>query len=118
MTKNVLIVEDDPILADAVASLVEATLGRRAVEAREAVPRPGSERMLETLIGLPEAVALPALAERLDHLRHLHLREDLRGDWAERHREAVAVWLPFAERVHTGLAARFSHWQKAFARRL
>lgn len=112
------VLESEDAELEAPAAGVESALGRAAVEAREAVPRPGSEAMLEALVGLPSEVALAALTERLDHLRHLHMREDLRGVWAERHREAVEVWLPFSARTHPRLAARFAHWERAFRRRL
>ena len=103
---------------EAAASRVESGIGADALEAREAVPRPGSDRMLERLVGLPGQLALAALAERLDHLRHLHQREDLRPVWAARHREVQEVWLPFAQRTHPRLATRFAHWERTFRRRL
>jgi hypothetical protein len=74
--------------------------------------------MLERLVGLDDGLGLAVLAERLDHLRHLHLRPDLRGCWGRRHEEVSAVWLPFANRTHAGLGRRFAHWERTFARRL
>jgi len=92
----------DPGVAELVASL----------------PLPGDERLLERLVTLDEGARLAALAERLDQLRHLHLREDLAPLWAAHHEEAGAVWGPVAERTHPRLATRIRHWHGAFARRL
>ncbi len=97
---------------------IRSALPGDVLDAVRAMPSPGDPELLERLVGLPEAVAVASLAERLDHLRHLHLRDDLRDLRAERHAEAEAVWLPFAERVHPGLAVRFAHWARTFARRL
>ena len=92
--------------------------GARIVADLAALPLPGDERLVERLVGLSREGALAALAERLDHLRHLHLRDDLRPRWAERHREVVGAWLPFAERTEPRLATRFAHWERTFRRRV
>lgn len=92
-------------LGDAVASVVES------------IPLPGDERLTERLVLLDPEARLAALAERLDHLRHAHLREDSAW-WRAVHEEAGAVWLPVAERTHPRLATRYRHWHRAFARRL
>jgi len=97
---------------------IESALGASVAEWAEAVPLPGDEDAAERLVTLPSDAALVALAERLDQLRHLHLRDDLRASWASRHRETVDVWLPMAERSHPKLAARYAHWVRTFARRL
>jgi hypothetical protein len=95
-----------------------ARFGAPTRENLSALPPPGDARLAERLVGLPHELALAALAERLDHLRHLHLRDDLRRDWRGRHREVVEVWLPFAERTEPRLATRFAHWERTFGRRL
>jgi hypothetical protein len=95
-----------------------ARVGPRTLDDLSAMPLPGDERLMERLVGLPRGLALAVLAERLDHLRHLHLREDLWPHWVERHREVVEAWLPFAERAEPGLATRFGHWERTFRRRL
>lgn len=91
-------------LGDAVASLVAS------------LPPPGDGRLAERLVTLEEGARLAALAERLDQLRHAHLRPDL--DWRALHEEAGATWLPVAERTHPRLADRYRHWHRAFGRRL
>jgi len=95
-----------------------ARFGQQTLDDVSALPLPGDERLMERLVGLPHGLALAAFAERLDHLRHLHLREDLRPYWVERHREVVEAWLPFAERADPRLATRFGHWERTFRRRL
>lgn len=83
-----------------------------------AVPMPGREDLTEKLVVAPEPVRLVALAERLDHLRHAHMR-DAADAWRRAvHAEAMRVYLPVAERTHPKLAARYRHWGTAFARRL
>lgn len=97
---------------------IEETLGPAALRAVESIPRPGDERLAERLITLGPGVSLAALAERLDHLRHLHLREDLVDLWAETHREVLRAWLPFAQRVDRQLAVRYAHWARTFVKRI
>lgn len=82
------------------------------------VSEPGSTSPVEELILLPTGLALVVLAERLDHLRHLHLRPELRPVWEDVHRDVRAVWLPLAQRVSDRLATRYAHWVRAFDRRL
>lgn len=97
---------------------VEEALGPAALRAVESIPRPGDERLVERLLTLGPGLSLAALAERLDHLRHLHLREDLIDAWAETHREVTAAWLPWARRVHPKLAVRYAHWARTFVKRI
>lgn len=92
-------------LGDAVASIVAS------------LPLPDDERLSERLVLLERGPRLAALAERLDHLRHAHLRPDLAW-WRALHAEASAVWLPVAERTHPRVATRYRHWHRTFARRL
>ncbi len=82
------------------------------------VPMPDTETLAEALVMADERVRLVALAERLDHARHAHLRE---ADDAWRralHEQVGAVYLPVAERTHERIAQRYRHWWRAFARRL
>jgi hypothetical protein len=97
---------------------VRATLGEDVAAAARDVPHPGDEALVERLLMLPNDVALAVLAERLDHLRHLHLRPDLERLRGARHDEVVRAWHPFAERVDARLATRYGHWVRTFARRL
>lgn len=79
------------------------------------VPARDGERLLERLVSAPDAVRLVALAERLDHARHLHLEPDL--DWPAFHHETCAIYAPVAERIHPTLARRFAWWCRTFDRR-
>jgi len=96
----------------AMASAVDASV----LSLVRAVPASGSELLAETLVTAEDAVRLIAVAERLDHLRHAHLRDDM--DWRARvYAEAVAVYQPIAERTNAKLAGRYRHWCRAFERR-
>lgn len=97
---------------------VEEALGTAALRAVESIPLPGDERLVERLLGLGPGLSLAALAERLDHLRHLHLRDDLVDSWADTHREVTEAWLPYAQRVHPKLAVRYAHWTRTFVKRI
>jgi hypothetical protein len=77
------------------------------------VPR---ERLLEELVVTDERVVVMLLAERLDHARHLHLRNDL--DWRDFYDEMLDVWLPAAHRFSPGIARRLDRWEESFRRRL
>jgi len=96
---------------------IRETLGSVVADLLEAVPDAASDRLVEELVTAPEPVQWIALAERLDHFRHLHMREGTER-WPDLHEEGTTVWLPVAERVHARLATRYRHWQKVFARRL
>lgn len=97
---------------------IRAAVGGDAAELVAALPISGDEDLAERLVTAPEPVRLVALAERLDHLRHAHLREaDAR--WRRSvHDEAEAVYRPVAHRTHARLAQRYDHWCRTFARRL
>ena len=80
---------------------------------RNAAPRSGSATLLEDLLASEREVVLVTLAERLDQVRHAHMW----GDPAEArvaHQEACEVYLKIAERTHARLAARYTHWCRAF----
>jgi len=84
-----------------------------------AVPRASSDALAEALVTASSEARLVALAERLDHVRHAHLRRDRDDHWRADALESVrSVYLPVAERTHPRLAQRFRHWSQAFARRL
>jgi len=91
-------------------------VGQEVLDFRERVPRPGSERLLEDLLGSGPQVVLVALAERLDHLRHAHLWGDLNAARAA-HVEGSAVYLAMAERAHPLLARRYIHCCGTFSRK-
>lgn len=97
---------------------IRAEVGEDVAGLVAAVPMPRRETLAEELIAAPERVRLVALAERLDHLRHAHMREVDQAWRRAVHEEAMRVYLPVAERTHGKLAARYRHWGRAFARRL
>jgi len=99
-----------PVLAEAFGASILGTL--------DSIPRPGDERLVERLVALGPGLSLATLAEQLDHLRHLHMREDLMGVWADVHAEVMGAWLPFSQRVHPRLATRYAHWARTFVRRI
>jgi (p)ppGpp synthase/HD superfamily hydrolase len=79
-------------------------------------PMVHDQLLLEALLELPMELARMALAERLDHLRHLHLEDDLLRR-RRMHREAEEVYAPLAHRVDPVLARRYDWWCRMFARR-
>ncbi len=84
----------------------------------EAVPRDDDvddKRLLEDLVTAVPGAARIALADRLDHARHLHLTPADR--WTTFHARVQAVWLPAAERTDPVLGRRFRWWTRMFARR-
>ena len=97
---------------------VLGTFGGVIAELVNAVPRPDAERelLLEALVTAPYDVALIAVAERLDHARHLHFRDP--AVWPSFFRQIVDVYLPAATRVSERLEVRLAHWSQAFERRL
>jgi len=98
---------------------VRAALGEPIADMVASLPMPGDKRLLERLVTLDQDALLAALAERLDQLRHAHVRKDHDLEWRTRiHEEAGAVWGPVAERTHPRLGDRFRHWHTAFGRRL
>lgn len=96
---------------------IGSAVGPDVEELVAAAPPPGAEGLAEALVVAPEEVRLVALAEHLDHLRHLHVRGP-EPDWPERLDEVEAVWLPVAERTHARLATRYRHWARIFRRRV
>ncbi len=71
--------------------------------------------LLEQLVVADSRVLLIALAERLDHARHLHLMP--REEWTDFHRQVRDIHLPLAQRAHPRLARRYDWWTATFARR-
>ncbi|HSW28858.1 MAG TPA: hypothetical protein VLH75_05095 [Longimicrobiales bacterium] len=99
-------------------SILHRVLGTDVAALAGAVPMPGGEGLAYDLVIAEERVRLVALAERLDHLRHGHLRDADHAWRAAVHREAMAVYLPMAHRTHPRLAQRYEHWGRTFAKRL
>ena len=92
-------------------------LGHHVALLAEAVPDPADEETLvERLVTASDDVALIALAERLDHARHLHMRE--RSLWRAYFDQTASVYMPLAQRVSEDLFLRFFRWATAFEKRL
>lgn len=104
----------DADLAPPLTALSRAA-GAGAVAIAAAVPLPGGE-LLERLVTADDDVAVAALAERLDQVRHLHLRPEL--PWHRMHAEVEEVYMPVAHRLSPPLGRRFERWAEAFRRRL
>lgn len=98
------------VLAESVGPATAAAVGT--------IPLPGDEQLVERLLSLGPGGSLAALAERIDQLRHLHLREDLAAGWADAYEEVTGAWLPFALRTHEQLARRYAHWARTFVKRI
>ncbi len=96
---------------------VRDSLGDDVADLLESLPLPGDEQLTARLVTLDEGPRLAALAERLDHLRHAHLRKDPVW-WHALREETVAAWAPVAERTHARLADRYRAWLRAMDRRL
>ena len=132
--RTAVVLLDDVGLADPVALAAASVLDTRrddlappddevtervsaAVTAfRRAVPRSGSDTLLEDLLASEHDVVLVALAERLDQVRHAHMWGDL-GEARTAHQEASEIYLKMAERAHSRLAARYTQWCRAFGER-
>jgi len=97
---------------------VERVGGSVAAGIVRSAPLAGDDALAEKLVALEAGASMVCLAERIDQLRHLHLREELRPLWGQRYEEVVRVWSPVAERTHPRLATRLRHWTKTFAKRL
>jgi (p)ppGpp synthase/HD superfamily hydrolase len=112
------LVESEDAELRVAAPAIRDAFGCEIAELVAAVPTPGTASLAEALVTADERVRLLALAERLDHLRHAHLREADERWRIAAHAEAVAIYGPVAERTHPRLARRYAHWCGAFAKRL
>jgi hypothetical protein len=99
------------------ASDVRSHLGGEVAEMLASFPLPTDEDLVERLVTLDPGARLAALAERLDHIRHAHLREDP-ARWRALRDEVTGAWAPVAERTHPRLADRYRAWLRAISRRL
>lgn len=100
------------------AGAIRREVGDDVADVRSSVPGAGGGEAgtLEALLTAPPDLARVALAERLDHLRHLHLEADpaLR---AHLHADACATYLPVSVRVDPVLGRRYAWWCDRFGRR-
>jgi hypothetical protein len=94
-----------------------AELGPEILAVSDAVPGPDapSERLLELLVGAALEARLVAVAERLDHARHLHLRPE--REWIPYHAATCHAYSPVADRTHAALAGRLAWWCTTFQQR-
>jgi (p)ppGpp synthase/HD superfamily hydrolase len=97
---------------------IREAFGERVASLVAAVPRPGEERagLLEALVIAPHDVGLIAVAERLDHARHLHFRDP--ALWRPFLAQITDAYLPFSGRVSAPLGVRLERWRGAFEKRL
>ena len=94
-------------------------LGSDVAQMVAAVPSPldvSEDTLAEALVTADQDAALIAVAERLDHARHLHMRE--RDLWAPYHALTVSIYLPLAARLSAELTRRLERWAWSFERRL
>lgn len=109
----------DPDVLGAAASIESEHPELRIEPANElarATPNPdATEGLTEALVVESREVRMIAIAERLDHARHLHLAG--RERWATFHASMCSVYAPVAHRTHPRLAQRCDHWCDMFRRR-
>lgn len=81
------------------------------------VPAPWAthEALLERLVSAPSAALLIAIAEHLDHARHLHIRPP--AGWGAFHALSRDAYLPAAGRASRALERRLDWWCRMFASR-
>lgn len=83
----------------------------------EALPDAAHPRRVEELVAASGEARLVAVAEHLDHLRHLHMLPPT-PQWSEHLAQAEALWGPLAHRTHPLLARRYERWMVAFRRKV
>jgi (p)ppGpp synthase/HD superfamily hydrolase len=108
---------DDALVAP--SEVVGDVAGPAAARLRAAVPLASThadDTLLEALVAADHDVAVLALAEHLDQVRHLQFRPDL--DWRALHAGVERVYVPAAHRICPQLGRRFDRWAEAFRRRL
>lgn len=94
-------------------------LTARARELLGSVPLPTSrddDTLLERLVSAPPAAGVVAIAERLDQVRHMHMRPDL--PWEAMLASVRSAYIPAARRLEPQLERRLARWADAFDRRL
>ncbi len=76
---------------------------------------PMEDTLAERLVGASMDARLVAIAERLDHARHLHLRG--RDEWAQYHAATCGTYAPVAHRTDAAMAGRIDWWCTTFRER-
>jgi hypothetical protein len=99
------------------SDVIRAHFGTAVSDTARLVPQPHEwgEELAEQLVIANDDVALIAVAERLDHARHLHFRDS--SLWRPFFLQIMDTYLPFSERVNPILARRLSRWAGAFEAR-
>ena len=110
------LVDSEQAVLRASAEDIHRLVGQQIADVVAGVPMPPGEDLLERLLEAPPARARIALAERLDHLRHLHLEADP-ARRVRLHREAEEIYAPLAARVDPVLARRYAWWCRMFGAR-
>jgi hypothetical protein len=105
----------DPTLAPDPRRLAGLEAAVVAVTAEVPGPDTAVDRVLEVLVGASHEARLVAVAERLDHARHLHLRSE--KEWVGYHATTCATYSPVADRTHPALAGRLGWWCTTFQQR-
>ncbi|MGH7460365.1 MAG: hypothetical protein ACREMA_04970 [Longimicrobiales bacterium] len=95
---------------------IKQDFNARVAELVEAIPDPAQsgDELLETLLAADPDAQLIAVAERLDHARHLHLKPTTL--WADHHDIVRRAYLPVAERIDATLGRRLRWWCSMFER--
>jgi hypothetical protein len=106
----------DAMLRESCPIAFRARLGP-VLALRGAIPAADDPARLEELVAADEAVRRVALAERLDHVRHVHMWP-AGGDVRAMLAEVEALWEPLAIRTHERLARRFRRWSVGTGRKL
>ncbi len=105
----------DPGLAVDAGAVERISEGVARELARIPIPDLAGDTLLETLLALPEDTLRVAAAERLDHARHLHLRD--RTEWDDYHETTCHIYVPVARRTEPVLAGRLEWWCTTFTER-
>jgi len=104
-----------PDLAVPAVALKRLGAGVVAIVTEVPVHDSQGESLTEWLVGASLDARLVAVAERLDHARHLHLRD--RDEWGPYHRITCETYSAVADRTEATLAGRIAWWCTTFKKR-
>jgi hypothetical protein len=96
------------------AAEIEAVAGAGASAVATELPQPTMDdtELTEALVVAGAHTRDAAIAERLDHARHLHMGP--RERWLPFHERIMDVYLPLCARAHPMLGRRLHRWAEAF----
>jgi hypothetical protein len=104
---------DETVLSEAV--LTESEYPELRISRKIPTPLDGDDEwLMEELVSSPDDVVYVAMAERLDHARHLRFRDETL--WRPFLEQVQGVYLPICRRVSPELAPRFERWALSFER--